>query len=104
MAVFIGAVKGASKIAKKVAEVNALIQEANSLNAYVLDPSSTWESQYKFKPYKYSRGVLFETYRMNSGTGWKNYSDRWSSSDAMDILNSVAKWHRSAIRKEKKYL
>lgn len=104
MAVFIGAVKGASAIAKKVAEVNALIEEANRLDAYVLDPTSSWESQYKFKPYKFSRGVLFETYSKNSGRRWEHETDRYASKDALMVLNTTARWLRTAIRKEKKYL
>jgi hypothetical protein len=106
MSVFIGAVSKseASKIKNKVIEVNNLINEAKSLDAYVTDPSSTWESQYDFKPYKYSRGVLFESYRMNDGRGWTKRSERYSTFDAMIVLNQVARFLRSAIRKEKKYL
>ena len=108
MSVFIGAVKGANKgtnkIAKKVEEVNALIEEADNLDAVVFDPSSTWQGQYKFEPYYYKRGVLYEAYSTFSNIGWRGTSDTYPSSEAMSVLNTTAKWLRSAIRREKKYL
>ena len=101
MAVFIGAVKGSSAIQKKVAEVNKLIEQAKGL--YVSDPTSTWESAYRFKPYKYSRGVLFESYEINSGRGWEKRSDRYGSFDANMVLSATKKMLNRAIRKGEEF-
>jgi hypothetical protein len=101
MSVFIGAVKGSSAIQRKVAEVNKLIQQAKGL--YVLDPTSTWESAYRFKPYKYSRGVLFESYDINSGRGWEKRSERWGSFDADMVLSHTKKMLKRAIRKGEEF-
>lgn len=106
MSVFIGAIKGQSAISKKVAEVNALINEGNRIGIEVVDSSSTWQTPMRYKPIKYSRGVLFVTYeeldlykyRKTGKATYNKVSDRYSSDDAKYVLNDIAKMYRKALR------
>jgi len=106
MAVFIGAIKGQNAILKRVAEVNELINRGNRLGVEVVDSSSTWQSAMRYKPLKYSRGVLFVTREVEDlykkiKTGksvWKKQSDRYSSYDARAVMTDIARMYRSALR------
>jgi hypothetical protein len=51
--------KPSKTVLKKVATINALIETANSNGLTVTDTQSTWQTEYKYKPLKYSRGCLF---------------------------------------------
>jgi len=113
MATFIGGIFGigetkkASALEKRVAEVNELINEGNTMNVRVVDTSSTWQSPMKYKPVKTSRGVLYVTYEeldlygYNKGRGIKyvKKSERYGKSDAKYVLNDIAKMYRAAIKR-----
>jgi antirestriction protein len=106
--------KGGSipSIEKRVAEVNELIKEGNEKGVEVIDTSTTWQSPMKYKPFKYSNGVLYEeyeelnlySYNRGEGTKWetKKYKFTKNSSfgidDQKDVLNQVARWYRKAIK------
>jgi hypothetical protein len=106
MAVFIGAVKGESAIQKRVAEVNAMINEANSKGIMVVDPSTTWQSAMMYKPIKFSRGVLFVSRQVEDlykkvKTGksvFTKQSERIPSQDAKAELTYIARMYRTALR------
>jgi DNA-binding transcriptional regulator YhcF (GntR family) len=99
-------------IEKKVAEVNELIREGNEKGVEVIDTSTTWQSPMKYKPFKYSNGVLYEeyeelnlySYNRGEGTKWetKKFKFKKNSSlgidDQKDVLNQVARWYRKAIK------
>ena len=63
----------------RVNEVNDLIKQGNEKGIEVIDKSVTWQSPMKYKPFKYSNGVLYEQYeeldlyKANKGQGreWK---------------------------------
>jgi DNA repair protein RadC len=99
-----------SSIEKKVAEVNRLINLANEKNISVVDSSSTWESPMKYKPIRYSNGVLYieyqelDLYKYNR-TGVSNWVTKKDKILKRDIefdnpLNDIAKMYRKALREE----
>jgi hypothetical protein len=56
--------KGGSikSLEKRVAEVNELIKRGNELGIEVVDESTTWQAPMKYKPLKYTNGVLYISY------------------------------------------
>ena len=56
--------KGGSikSLEKRVAEVNELIKRGNELGIEVVDESTTWQAPMKYKPLKYTNGVLYVSY------------------------------------------
>lgn len=95
-------------IAKKVAEVNALIERANKLNLSVVDTSGTWQAPMKYKPFKYSNGTLYEEYqeldlyKYNKGRGeaWETKKGKVlkSNMEFDSPLNDVARMYRKALK------
>lgn len=103
-------------IEKRVEEVNALIKEGNDKGLQVVDTSSTWESPMKYKPFKYSNGVLYEEYeeldlyKYNKGQGtyWvtKKYTTKKSGGgidDQKATLTQIARMYRKAIKHYNNY-
>jgi hypothetical protein len=99
-------------IEKRVAEVNALIKEGNDKGLEVVDESTTWQSPMKYKPFKYSNGVLYEEYEeldlyshnRGEGTKWKTKKYKFTKNssfgidDQKGVLNQVARMYRKAIK------
>ena len=95
-------------IAKKVAEVNALIERANELGLKIVNENITWQSPMKYKPFKYSNGVLYEEYeeldlyKANRGKGvvWKTFKNKTLKANMQydNPLNEVAKMYRKALK------
>jgi hypothetical protein len=58
--------KGGSikSIEKRVAEVNELIKRGNELGIEVVDEGNTWQAPMKYKPLKYTNGVLYISYEV----------------------------------------
>lgn len=56
--------KGGSikSLEKRVAEVNELIKRGNELGIEVVDEGNTWQAPMKYKPLKYTNGVLYVSY------------------------------------------
>ena len=100
--------KDKNAIAKRVLEVNELINRANSKKILVYDTSSTWQAAMRYKPLKFSRGVLFisreiEDLYKKAKTGksvWKKDSFRSSVEDARYYLTEIARMYRSALKYE----
>lgn len=111
-------------IEKRVAEVNAMINEGNEKGLEVVDESTTWQSPMKFNPLKYSNGVLYVSYKQldlykynkGMGTEWKkenykvgkndmnttnfNYSQ---GSSQKETLSDIARMYRKALNNFQKY-
>ena len=51
--------KPSKTIEKKVQEINALIETANNNGLKVTDNKSTWQTEFKYNPLKYTRGSLY---------------------------------------------
>lgn len=113
-------------IEKSVAEVNEMIKLANEKDIEVTDTSGTWQSPMKYKPLKYSNGVLYieyeelDLYRHNKGMGsnWESkkqkitkhstdYGHNINGSDAgyaqREELKQIAKMYRKAIKNFNNY-
>jgi hypothetical protein len=108
-------------IEKRVAEVNALIQEGNEKGLEVIDKTTTWEAPMKYNSIKYTNGVLYisykelDLYKNNKGMGreWKNESykigkhemgeNSFRGSAQTDALSHIARMYRSAINHFNKY-
>jgi hypothetical protein len=101
------------KIAKKVAEVNALIEKGNELGLSVVDSSSTWQSPMKYKTIKYVNGILYIEYEeldlyshLKRGINqWKLKKDKVlkRNMEFDNPLNDIAKMYRKAIREREQY-
>jgi hypothetical protein len=100
-------------IEKKVAEVNELIKYANDNKIEVVDESGTWQAPMKYKPIKYSNGVLYieydelDLYKHNKGQGTfrKTVKDKVLKRDMQfdNPLNDIAKMYRKAVKHHKEY-
>jgi hypothetical protein len=101
------------RIAKKVAEVNALIEKGNQLGLEVVDSSTTWQAPMKYKPIKYVNGILYIEYEeldlyLNNRKGinqWKLKKDKVlkRNMEFDNPLNDIAKMYRKAIRDREQY-
>jgi hypothetical protein len=99
-----------SSIEKKVAEVNRLIELANEKGISVVDSSSTWQSPMKYKPIRYSNGVLYveydelDLYKYNRTgvSNWVTKKDKVLKRDMQfdNPLNDIAKMYRKALKEE----
>ena len=111
-----------TSIEKRVLEVNEMIKKGNELGIKVVDESVTWESPMKYKPLKYSNGVLYieyqeldlYKYKKGMGTVWKTKKDKLTknTSDygygdagyAQKLeLSNIAKMYRKALNHYEKY-
>jgi hypothetical protein len=101
------------RIAKKVAEVNALIEKGNQLGLEVVDSSSTWEAPMKYKPIKYVNGILYIEYeKLDLYALSKRGVQKWDiqkdkvlkrNMEFDNPLNDIAKMYRKAIREKEQY-
>lgn len=93
-------------IEKRVAEVNALISIVNRNGDYVTDTTSTWQSPMKYNQLKYSRGVLYVTYKeldlysylKKGAVKWSKKSERYGASDVKYALTHIARMYRKALK------
>jgi hypothetical protein len=72
--------KGGSikSLEKRVAEVNELIKRGNELGIEVVDEGNTWQAPMKYKPLKYTNGVLYISYeQLDLYKYSKTYSSHW---------------------------
>ena len=111
-----------TSIEKRVAEVNEMIKKGNELGIKVVDESTTWQSPMKYKPLKYSNGVLYieyqeldlYKYKKGMGTVWETKKDKLTknTSDygygdagyAQKLeLSNIAKMYRKGINHFEKY-
>ena len=111
-----------TSIEKRVAEVNEMIKKGNELNIKVVDESGTWQSPMKYKPLKYSNGVLYieyqeldlYKYKKGMGTVWETKKDKLTkntsdygygdSGYAQKLeLSNIAKMYRKGINHFEKY-
>ena len=100
-------------IEKKVAEINELIKYANDNKIEVVDESSTWQAPMKYKPIKYSNGVLYieydelDLYKYSKGQGkvWKMVKDKVLKDNMQfdNPLNDIARMFRKAVKHHKEY-
>jgi hypothetical protein len=97
--------KGSSAIQKRVDEVNKLIKEVNDKGLDVTDSQSTLESSYRYKPLKYTRGLLYVTYeKLNPfNNRWTKSNERWGKDDQREVLTMIAREHRKVLNRFKKY-
>lgn len=96
-----------SKVERKVKEVNELIASAIDSDGdpiSVIDSSSTWQAPMRYKPIKYSNGVLYLEW-----STWTGSKDEISKEkilkkdiefDGIPALNEIAKMYRNAIKKD----
>ncbi len=99
-----------SSIEKKVAEVNRLIELGNKNGISVIDSRSTWEAPMKYKPIRYSNGVLYIEYQQldlysYNRTGvskWETKKDKILKRNMQfdNPLNDIAKMYRKALKQE----
>ncbi len=105
-----------ASIKKRVDEVNALIKLGIENDIEVVDNSTTWEAPMKYKPLKYSNGVLYieyqelDLYSYLKGRGTKyetkkekvtKYDDSYGYGAGVTqkyMLNDIAKMYRKALR------
>jgi len=101
------------RIAKKVAEVNALIEKGNQLSLEVVDSSTTWQAPMKYKPIKYVNGILYIEYeKLDLYALSKRGVQKWDiqkdkvlkrNMEFDNPLNDIAKMYRKAIREREQY-
>ena len=99
-----------SSIEKKVQEVNRLIELGNKNGISVVDSRSTWEAPMKYKPIRYSNGVLYveyqqlDLYKYNKKgiSNWVTKKDKVLKRDMQfdNPLNDIAKMYRKALKQE----
>lgn len=97
-----------SSIEKRVQEVNRLIELGNANNILVIDSSSTWEAPMKYKPIKYSNGILYVEYQeLDLYNHLKKGVDNWITKKEKTLkrnmefdnpLNEIAKMYRKALK------
>jgi len=112
-----------SSIDKRVAEVNAMIKEANEKNIQVVDTSVTWQAPMKYEPLVYKNGILYikyeelDLYRNNRGQGrfWEKKSDKIGKHNTdygvgekegyaqKKALTDIARMYRTALNHYNKY-
>jgi len=101
------------RIAKKVAEVNALIEKGNELGLEVVDSSTTWQAPMKYKTIKYVNGILYIEYeKLDLYALSKRGVQKWDiqkdkvlkrNMEFDNPLNDIAKMYRKAIREREQY-
>lgn len=100
-------------IERKVAEVNELIKYANNNKIEIIDQNSSWQTPMKYKPIKYSNGVLYveyeelDLYKYKKGLGkeWKIVKDKVLK-NRMEFdspLNDIGRMFRKAVKQHKEY-
>jgi hypothetical protein len=99
-----------SSIEKKVNELNRLIELANEKGISVVDSSSTWQSPMKYKPIRYSNGVLYveyqelDLYKYNRTgvSNWVTKKDKVLKRNMQfdNPLNEIAKMYRKALKSD----
>lgn len=103
----IGATKAQQNaIQKRVDEINMMIRLANSKGLTVRDTTQTWQTELKFKPLKYSRGVLFVSYEeldlykyiKEGKKNWKKKTDRWGQYDISSVLSDIRKMYKRELQ------
>lgn len=93
----------ATKMQKKVDEVNALIAAAKDTDGDpigVIDSSSTWQAEMRFKPVIFKNGFVYTEYTQTGET--KPNKERYKPSDSYDAyqwLSQIATWYRRAMKK-----
>jgi hypothetical protein len=97
-----------SSIEKRVQEVNRLIELGNANNLEVVDSRSTWQSPMKYKPIKYSNGVLYieyedlDLYQYNRKGIAKWTTEKYKvlkrDMEFDNPLNDIARMYRKALR------
>jgi hypothetical protein len=113
-----------TSIVKRVAEVNELIAKGNELGLKVIDESVTWQAPMKYKPLKYSNGVLYieyeelDLYKHNKGQGsvWKTVKDKVlknergmslyadaQGSAQRESISDIARMYRKGLKHYDKY-
>lgn len=111
-----------TSIEKRVAEVNEMIKKGNELGIEVIDESGTWQAPMKYKPIKYSNGILYieydelDLYKHNKGQGsiWKTEKLKVLKSEMSlrsyepgagqkEALSDIAKMYRKALNHYEKY-
>jgi len=104
-------------IQNRVNEVNELIKEGNDKGVEVIDSRSTWEAPMKYKPIKYSNGVLYieyeelNLYKYNrfEGTQWVTKKEKITKGGVLGLeeqkytLTLIARMYRKAINHFNKY-
>jgi hypothetical protein len=109
-------------IEKRVLEVNEMIKKGNELGIKVIDESGTWQSPMKYRPIKYSNGVLYveydelDLYKHNKGLGseWKtekykvlkadmSLTSYGEGSGQKETLSDIAKMYRKGLKHHEKY-
>ena len=93
-------------IEKRVEDINAMIAEANRNGISVIDTSSTWQTPMKYNQLKYSRGILYVTYKeldlyayaKGRGMKWEKRSERYGASDVRYVLTDIARMYRRALK------
>lgn len=98
------------KVQRKVDELNRLIKLANENDVEITDNTSTWEAPMRYKPVKYSNGILYfewdelDLYKANKGLGrvYKHKKDkvlkRSMEFDGIPSLNFLARRYRNALK------
>jgi len=111
-----------TSIEKRVAEVNEMIKKGNELGIEVIDESGTWQAPMKYKPIKYSNGILYieydqlDLYKHNKGQGsiWKTEKLKVLKSEMSlrsyepgagqkEALSDIAKMYRKGLNHYEKY-
>jgi hypothetical protein len=102
-------------IERRVAEVNAMIEDANEKGLEVVDEGQTWQAPMKYFPIKYTRGVLYisyfqlDLYKYNKGIGvvWEKKNDRLGTNEIMysqnQALSDIARMYRKVLKHYDKY-
>jgi hypothetical protein len=105
--------KGGSipSIERRVAEVNAMIKEANDKGLQVVDESGTWQSPMRYNPIKYTKGVLYisyeqlDLYKYNKGLGtkWEKKNERIGANvvnyTQNQALSEIARMYRKVLKR-----
>ena len=101
-------------VARKVMEINRLIELANANDVEVVNTDNTWQAPMIYSPLKYSNGVVYgkfkqlDLYRHNRGEGsiWKTDTFKilkrgdYGNSEMIEELNHMARMIRKALKAE----
>jgi hypothetical protein len=102
-------------IERRVAEVNAMIEDANKKGLEVVDEGQTWQAPMKYNPIKYTRGILYfsyeqlDLYKYNKGYGtvWEKKNNRLGRNEIMysqsQALSEIARMYRKALKRYDTY-
>lgn len=99
---YLGEAKKISKaITNRINKLNKYIERANKADIYAVEPDSTWEEAYKFKPITIKGNFLYIEYDAPYSSTSKKNKERFNlnSEDALEDAKWQLNWVLRALKK-----